>query len=155
MRTSFINFPPRHGIVVEMRYERKVHYDVFCLRSSSIFLVKYKNGRRREKKRERKKRRKKREKKGGGSNGSDYVKIHRQMKNDEQWFILSIYSNPLFPLMKREYFNVNLFISSTTPVAFFWGWIYVNMETRLKNIVVMIFDRLCLKYEFNLIVENK
>lgn len=86
------------------------------------------------------------EKKGGGSNGSDYVKIHRQLKNDEQWFILSIYSNPLFPLMKREYFNVNLFISSTTPVAFFWGWIYVNMETCLKNIVVMIFDRLCLKY---------
>lgn len=61
-----------------------VLYDVFCLRSSSIFLVKYKNGRRREKKRERIKRRKKREKKGGGSNGSDYVKIHRQLKNDEQ-----------------------------------------------------------------------
>ena len=98
MRTSFINFPPRHGIVVEMRYERKVHGSLWCFlrRASFSWNIKM-NDEEEKKEREEKKEEREAEKKGGGkgSNGSDYVKIHRRLKNDEQWFILSVYSNPL------------------------------------------------------------
>lgn len=37
LRTSFINFPPRHGIVVEMRYERKVHGSLWCFLRRASF----------------------------------------------------------------------------------------------------------------------
>lgn len=65
-----------------------VLYDVFFLRSSSIFLVRSwnikMNDEGKKKKREKEKKGERKKEGGKGSNGSDYVKIHRQY--DEKWW---------------------------------------------------------------------